>query len=135
MKTTADLFNFHFNSNKVAPVEFNPAWANGTGYYDYAVYGEHAPVLQVGQMVKCNTGGENNRNMLIVGTPIDNVVMFQRFTADDGVFVTNTSTKLSRTEFCPNGAVRLEQAERILGDEYGSQNIGKHLEMLKKLLS
>jgi len=58
-------------------LDFNPAWSNGVGLYDHAVYGEHAPALPFGTMARSQTGA--GRKLLIISTRLGNVVVFERF--------------------------------------------------------
>lgn len=55
---------------------FNPNWSNGTGLFDYAVYGEHAPTIPIGQMARSAT--PSGRKLIIIGTRLGNVVVFER---------------------------------------------------------
>lgn len=81
---------------KSPKIPFNPEWANHTGYYNYAVAGEHAPVLNPGEMVTSNSGEVNNRNILIIGTRFGNVVLFQRYTGGaSGVITGNIPRKIT----------------------------------------
>jgi hypothetical protein len=57
-------------------IEFNPNWSNGSGLFDFAVYGEHAPAVPAGSMYKAQTVG--GRRMLIIGTKLGNVIVFER---------------------------------------------------------
>ena len=76
--------------NTAQEVEFNPAWANGTGYYDYAVEGDKAPALQAGDVRKC-MDNKGRRMVIICRTPGKNIVIFDRFSnsSPDGVLVSN----------------------------------------------
>lgn len=75
---TMKLFNA-IHAAVTATIEFDPKWNNGTGYMDGAVTADLG--LNPGDIVKGNTGGVNNRNFLIMGTPTGNVIVFQRYTA------------------------------------------------------
>lgn len=58
-------------------VPFNPAWTNGGGHFDFAVYGDNAPALGNGDIIKsCTPGG---RRILILGTRLGNLAVFDRF--------------------------------------------------------
>lgn len=74
---------------EAAPIEFNHAWRNGTGYLDYAVHGEHAPALALGE-VKATTDNFG-RSVLIIGGDKANMVVFQRHSGKtpDGILVGN----------------------------------------------
>lgn len=74
---------------KLDKIDFNPAWSNGTGYYDKAVKGIHSPKLYVGQMVWFTDS--NSRTGIIIGTRFGNCVIFERFSnGDRGIVVSNT---------------------------------------------
>lgn len=78
-------------------VPFNPKWANGTGYYDHAVKGEEAPALQPGDIVKTMSEGDNRRRIVIIGTPMGNLVMFDRYTdGARGIVVKNAPEDLCK---------------------------------------
>ena len=75
------MFNSSFVSafaNTNTTIDFNSAWENGTGYYDHAMRGKHAPVLVPGEMVK--TVSPSGRRILIIGTRFGNAVIFDRYT-------------------------------------------------------
>lgn len=66
---------------------FNPAWGNGTGYFDGAANGPVAPSLARGQHAKFTD--DQGRVALIVGTQHGNIVLFQRH-PDEGMVVINS---------------------------------------------
>ena len=68
--------------NIAVEVPFNPKWANGTGYMDHAVYGEHAPFVTPGTVVKSTDN--HGRKIMIVGLTnrLGNVVIFERYRPD-----------------------------------------------------
>lgn len=82
-------------------IPYNPAWSNGGGQYDYAIYGEHAAKIPVGEMVRSSTNG--GRRMLLIGTRLGNMIIYDRFTQqgpgqkdeDRAVFFYNAPTKMS----------------------------------------
>lgn len=55
---------------------FKGEWSNGTGMYDYVVYGAHAPVVPIGQMARSSTPG--GRKLIIIGSRLGNIVVFER---------------------------------------------------------
>jgi hypothetical protein len=79
---------------KAEKIAFNSEWNNGTGYFDHAVEGEHAPKLAVGQIVASKSPAANNRRLIIVGTATGNAVMFERYTADANTLVSNVPDEL-----------------------------------------
>lgn len=67
-----DVFDQAFANAK--PIEFNPNWKNGTGYFDHAVTDNLG--LANGELAGCVD--DKNRKLIIVGTPVANVVVFER---------------------------------------------------------
>lgn len=74
---------------KVVP--FNPAWNNGTGYMNHAVT-DKSIGLAVGDIVKfvapVTDEPEKTRKGILIGTPVGNVVIFQRY-IDEGASLCN----------------------------------------------
>jgi hypothetical protein len=85
-------FNVAYESAE--KIDFNANWNNGTGYYDHAVDGEHAPKLALGQVVATKSPAKNNRRIILVGTPFGNAVMFERYSDDDSVLTRNVPDQL-----------------------------------------
>ena len=74
-------------------VVFNPSWKNGTGYLDNAVHD-----LQITEI--CKTVDNANRKVIIIPTPVGNVVLFERFTnGDRGIIVSNAPRAIERFAF------------------------------------
>ena len=73
-ETCMDIFNQVFNGNHRS-IPFDPRWSNGSGSFDFAVYGEHAPRLETGGIYKsqANTG----RRLMFIGTKVGNVVIYE----------------------------------------------------------
>ncbi len=95
-------------------IKFNAQWKNGTGYFDKAVKGEHAPFLRVAEVVTFED--DKSRKGFIVGTPAGNVVIFQRYSnGSNDVWVINATPK----------------AETFMGPDYSS---GFNEEMALKLV-
>lgn len=119
-------------------IHFNEKWANGTGYYDGAVDGGDAPVLAQGQIVRVLSPLPNDRRILIVGTALGNVVVFDRFSGGlNGVFVKNVSTKFSQSfvgNLIGSGSQNAEHIHFIFGndpDNWNSINVGKWMKNLQ----
>jgi len=118
-----------FDDPNVESIEFKKEWSNGTGYFDFAVYGEHAPRVAPGKVVKCMTPG--NRRMIVVGTHLGNVVVFDRYADNDrGVFVYNTTTAVERTNLIRNNSLQDDDMYVILGDEFDRENIGGRIQAI-----
>ncbi len=67
-------------------IEENKNWLNGTGYLDNAVTGREAPLLKPGELARSQSNG---RTVLFVGEEEGNLVIFRRYTGDQGPWVCN----------------------------------------------
>lgn len=70
-KAFSDIFN---KINKQIP--FKSDWCENSAYYDYALQGKDAPVLENGELAKCRAN-EKSR-LVFIGTPFGNIVVFER---------------------------------------------------------
>ena len=122
----AEHFNECYNSLTTTgqAVNFNQLWHNGTGYMNGAADGPHAPKLNMGQM-KASTD-DNGRRIIIIGTPIGNAVVFERYSTAAGVFVANYATALSDTGIVPSSKIDYDGMMTLLGDSC-NRNIGEML--------
>lgn len=132
----AAIFAAQFSKTKAVP--FNPKWANGTGHFDQAVIGEHAPMMVDGDIV-CSEDPKG-RKIIIIGTPLGNVVVFQRYSNRDNVYVANTSvTMYQYTNRKLGGILDAETMEYAFGHQVTSQlllrNVGNRLNVLREELS
>jgi len=125
----SDIFDRLVNAGKA--VEFNTAWANGTGYFDHVVCNEHAPKLEAGDMI-CFIDASERRG-IILGLPkgLGNIVVFERFTrGENGVLTFNSLNKISKS-FGFQGKLSDEQVEFILGNTmYGDENLSERITRL-----
>lgn len=129
MNKTALDFLINFSTN-VEEITFKPEWANGTGYFDHVVKGEHAPSLTAGETKTCVDGF--GRRLVLVGTAVGNVVVFQRFKpGDTGVVTFNAPMSLEQL-LGFNGSLNTDQVEMITGDQGGYPNVGRRLDALLK---
>lgn len=89
------------------PVAYDPNWANGTGYFDRAC-DEYFGELEV----SCTTD-EYGRKIILISKDENSLVIFERSTADKGLYVTNT----------PRGVVVIRDSEtgRPLRDANGKR--------------
>ncbi len=120
-------------------IEFDPKWTNGSGKFDFAVYGEHAPKLANGDAVKSVTSG--GRRILVIGTRLGNLAVYDRFKdqqpdqkdAEKAVF-SYDCTKLLETGGWFSRTY-LDEYEMFLavGDD-GDGNIGWRVEQLRSAL-
>ena len=108
-----------------ASIDFNPEWANGTGYYDTAVY----EPLEIAEVRKTIT--DNDRRMLLIGTRFGTVVVFDRYSGPDHrVFVSNTPRNVLIDTLVPSGAIGERAMAIITGGWSPSDNIGKLIESI-----
>lgn len=71
-------------------IEFNPNWVNESdGYFDRAVKGKYAPALELGVQYHCVD--KDGRNIMLIGTELGNVIVFQRTANNPNVIVAHTS--------------------------------------------
>ena len=126
LTTKNELFDFAFN--KAREIQFDKAWSNGTGYFDYATDSDVAPKVANGGMVKATTPG--GRRILIIGTHIGNAVIFDRYTEDKSVFVYNMPTALHQGFGIDSGAISDQTMLRLVGDDGTMRNIGHRLDDL-----
>lgn len=112
-------------------IPFNPNWKNGTGYFDNAVFGKDAPVLEVGEVAV--SVDDFGRVLGIVGTRLGNAVVFTRHSdwsnLDNPIFTSNLPLKLQRGFMLKDGALSDDGVEEILGTT-GFNNIGLRLETM-----
>lgn len=131
MKTARDYWAEAFAKIEVM-IEYNPKWANGTGYFDHAVKGEHAPKLQPGEMVKAEVPAPNLRRIIIVGTRFGNVVVFERFSPDGGdrsnVIVANYPRILERAGIIKMNRWTADDILMYLDASFEMYNIGRRVE-------
>ena len=111
-------------------IPFKREWSNGTGLYDYAVYGEHAPSIPLGSILKSTTPG--GRRLFLIGTRLGNVVIFER----------NAATRSTPPTYCYQSTSNFTQggwfSDMVL-DEYEMEiavgtttepHIGRRIEIL-----
>lgn len=112
-------------------IQYCPEWANGTGYYDHAVRGSHAPHLLPGQLVRAYS--TNNRRLLLIGTPIGNVIIFDRYSGgQDNIFVANMPREVEHLLLQSN-SISDDGMVRLLG-VIPSDNIGYRLKTLSSAI-
>ncbi len=108
----SNVFSTAFVSDLIETIAFNPAWKNETGYLDHAAQSQNAPVVPAGKTVKSTD--DSGRKILIVGTEFGNFVMFQRYTGDDSVVVSNANIKVRQESNVANGAMSEEDIIKML---------------------
>jgi hypothetical protein len=102
-----------FAQASIQAIAYNTAWENGTGYFDKAVKGQVAPVLEIGQMVKSeSTGG---RKIVMVGTQLGNVVVFERYTDVESDVVVGNMPRCIEQIAEAHGALSADKIAYLLG--------------------
>jgi hypothetical protein len=114
---------------------YNPAWANGTGYFNNAISGPSAVTLAIGEEAK--SVDEHGRKLLFFGTRLGPVCIFERHSDRKDVIVSNTGRKFLGTEFIERGNISDSNLHVLLGHNYEGQvdNIGFYIERLAKKLN
>lgn len=115
--------------DKAYDIDFQSNWANGTGYFDHAVSGDRAPKVSYG--VFARSKDEYGRRILILGTRLGNVVIFDRYGDDRGIFTFNADMMLLRGFKICHTALTEEAMCDLVGDGKIVDNIGQRLEMLQ----
>lgn len=95
MQTANQVFIEAFNAIQ-SMVDYQPEWANGTGYMDYAVFynreynpvDKGLPIFEMGEMVK-SVDPHGRKIIIIASGSAGNLVIFQRSTGDDTPIVSN----------------------------------------------
>lgn len=137
MKAEDVLF---INAGVATPVPFNANWGNGTGYLNGAVNDmELNKRYPAGTVLSSTCPG--GRTILIVTTPVGNVVVFQRYSDRTDIIVSNIPEGV-RMMFEDAGHAQLSKEEarlflglpRVEDSKYIScANIGKRLKGLLAL--
>lgn len=138
INTTANgpgrIFNATFNRPEVIDVEFNPAWNNGTGYFDAAVFSEVPGLYTNGRVGRCFD--DSGRRLLIIKTRFGNVIVFDRFShqTDGGVYVTNSPVNpLIRLVVSGSSVGETEMIALFGGWGILEDNLGFAIEKIAKL--
>lgn len=126
----SNLTEFRFHAADIDTViPFDPAWSNGTGYFDHAVTANLD--LKPGQIVKSIS--DNDRLLVIVGTTFGNAVFFERYSPEttDGVIsyspIITSNVPMKLRGVVPSGAI----ANSMLGNYISEYcNIGLAVETI-----
>lgn len=126
------IFTERYNQVAVE-IDFDPKWANGTGYYDYAV---EAVDLKPGEMAK-SFDASTGRRIILIGTRFGCVVVFDRYSNQDkgGVYVTNEPNEFVIKQFVPSGSIGEHSMYVLLGSWGIETNLGKTIEKMAKELA
>lgn len=139
MNEVNKVFTAAFESCK-KELPFQREWSNGTGYFDFAVTGDHAPKLGYGEIVKSTSPG--GRRVLMIGTRLGNVVVFDRFAeqapgqkgAHKAVFVRNTTKAIEHGGWFAEPALDDYEVTLVFGEEGYPRNLSDTIEELWKAL-
>lgn len=116
-----------YNMASVQPIDFDPAWKNGTGYFDHATKVALPPGL-----VRCSQCPTTRRDILLVGTRFGTVVVFQRYTdPSSGIFVSNWPKAFPSTirEYLDAvSSLSARAIQRLVGSPDDTFNIGDMIE-------
>lgn len=119
----ARYFDTHF-AQATSSLEFDPAWANGTGYFDHAV---KMVSLEPGEMA--SSVDPQGRKIILIGTRFGTCVFFERYARKD------TDDQIRVTSNVPS-ALRMLITDGVLGyDEFArlasaGSNIGHAVERM-----
>lgn len=127
MTTAASRFNAAF-AQITKEIPFNKDWSNGTGYFDNAVSGPAAPQLTIAEIVK--SAAPAGRKIIIVGTRLGNVVVFERYDDDKSVIVANYGSAIGQLHNIKSGALDIDSVCNIVGEFSIKENIGTMIEQI-----
>lgn len=98
-------------------VQFKTEWKNGTGYFQC----DKVDRIPAGERAK--TTDDHGRRLILIGTRLGTVVLFQRYSENPDVFVANLPYDMARV-FNLSGALTSENIDFITGGSSGYMNIG-----------
>lgn len=111
-----ELFEDAFSNNRW--VAYDPAWGNGTGYFDNAV-----DLVKLSPGETACSADPKGRRILFIGTRFGSVVVFQRL-PNTSILAVNRPAKIARMFVLSN---RIDEESGYL--VFGSfNNIGKRIE-------
>lgn len=111
-------------SNIKAVVTFDPVWRDDTGRLSNAIRLD----LKIGEVVKA-TCSDSGRRIIMVGTPMDTVVVYERYNVDDGKsfkLVYNANPMLDR--LLGGSFLSIAQFNLVVTDYDIKENIGVFLD-------
>lgn len=119
------VFQRAFEEIPTVLLPFDPTWANGTGYYDYAVKKVR---LAVGELAK--SVDDENRRIIFIGTRFGTVVIFDRFSdqTNAGVYVANYPKETIFKYLVGTSSITDEAMVNI----FGFDNLGQVIEKIAK---
>lgn len=114
-----------FDHNSIPSIGYNTQWENGTGYLNGAIRGSAAPQLEPGERVKSLS--HDGRKIVMVGTNLGNVVLFERYCGDDSSIVVSNMPQSIKSILNIFSALSPEIVADILGldiNSFDRPNIG-----------
>lgn len=111
-------------------VPYNPEWKHGD-YFN----GACAVELKPGEIVTSTVEGRDARRLLMIGTRVGTIVIFERYTPNNGsafVLVSNACVELRRTVI-QSGQIEETLFSQLVTNYNPADNIGSRLETLFKL--
>ena len=131
-KTNRERFDEQF-SGITLTLAFNPAWKNTTGYLDHLVTTKG--LVEEGKFAR--TIDDHGRKVIVLGTALGNIVMFERFTGTEDkpctVFVMNCPSVIKQM-LGVSGALQVDDMDRIMGPSIGMssfENVGCHIKRIR----
>lgn len=125
--TSAEIFNKVYSN--VPAIDFDRSWSDGSGHFDYAIYGSHTPKLSMGEVVSSTT--PDGRRLIFVGTRLGNVVIYDKHEKSKEHFGADYSKNFKESGYISNEILDDFEMELLLG-ENGEHlfNIGWRLEQM-----
>lgn len=114
-------------------IVYDSKWSTGDGYFDYAVHGEHAPILRTGQIVK-TMSSMCQRRLILIGTPFGNIVLFDRYSTARRKGVLGNVPEVVWKIYGLSGVISEATLKLLLGsivDKVPYDNIGHRLSRLR----
>lgn len=121
---TPALKEFNKLLDRSTAIEFNPKWANGTGYFDGAVNGPDAPQLDYKKIYSFSD--HHGRKGLIFPTRHGNVVVFNRYSNRREVIGMNAPRTIGI--FFNEGRPLTHDDLIVIGGGWGVSTIGMKIE-------
>lgn len=113
-------------ANVAFEIPFEPEWKNGTGYFDHAV----DCYVPEGRVVK-STCPTTNRRLVLVGTVLGTVVVFERYTPDIGQpFILTWHAPKALRNFLGEPALTAERLDMIVCHYHTQTNISVYVDRL-----
>lgn len=112
---------------QVPQVPYQPEWKHGD-YFN----GACAVELKPGEIVTSTVEGRDARRLLLIGTRVGTICIFERYTPNNGsafVLVSNACVELRRTVI-PSGQIEETQFNQLVTLHTPTCNIGSRLEAL-----